>query len=110
MGDPPANMNDFYIVRGIYRNAGFAFANASLGFTTVRDKPANYVHESKQAGIIAAMIIVALIIVVPTMARLVTRVRSPQMQFGVDDWVIIAAAVSCLSLHFDNFCRLSPIC
>lgn len=94
IGDPPNNQVDFYIVRGLYRTIGVYSANASAGYVYAAKKPDHAVQESKQTAVIVGMVIVILAIVVPTVARLVVRLRGNQTRFGSDDWAIIAAAVS----------------
>jgi hypothetical protein len=39
------------------------------------------------------MIVVIVLMLVPTGARLILRARMNQMQFGSDDWVILIATV-----------------
>lgn len=64
-----------------------------MGFFAAK-RPANYKYETRVPGILAGLIIVILIIVVPTTARLALRLRrTSSMKFGWDDWTIIVAAV-----------------
>ncbi|OLN92066.1 hypothetical protein CCHL11_01309 [Colletotrichum chlorophyti] len=93
IGKPPNNERDYNIIRGIYRQYGVTNLDPSLGYIFAAREPANAVHESKQAGIIAGMAIVMLAIVVPTAARVWVRSRGAYTKVGWDDWVIIAAAL-----------------
>lgn len=98
IGAPPNNERDTNIVRGWYRGYGMADADPSLGMIFTAKRPENYVYESKQAGMIVGMVVVILVIVTSTVARLFARTRGKHTKFGADDWVIIAAAVrSCFS-------------
>ncbi|KAF6806813.1 integral membrane protein [Colletotrichum musicola] len=93
IGKPPSNIRDYNIIRGIYRQYGLTTLDPSLGYVFAAKEPANAVHESKQAAIIAGMVIVMLAIIVPTTARLVVKSRGAQTKFGWDDWVIVAASI-----------------
>lgn len=94
VGEPPATEDDLNIVRGILRMYGLGNVDPSLGLTFSIQRPKNPPDESKQPGILAGMIIVILAIVVPTVARIIIRLRGSRTQFGPDDWAIICAAVS----------------
>lgn len=93
IGAPPNNQDDFYIIRGWYRSYGLYNANSSAGFVYAAKRPIDGGSESKQAAVIAGMVIVILAIIVPTVARVVVRLRENQTRFGSDDWAIIAATV-----------------
>ncbi|KAL0941412.1 uncharacterized protein CTRU02_204175 [Colletotrichum truncatum] len=93
VGKPPNNTRDFNIIRGIYRQYGVTTVDPSLGYIFAAKEPPNAVHESKQAAIIAGMVIVMLAIIIPTVARLVVKWRGSQTKFGWDDWVIAAASI-----------------
>lgn len=94
VGEPPATEDDFYIVRGILRTYGLNNLNASAGLVFSIQRPENPPDESKKPAILAGMILVILAIVVPTVARVIIRLKGARTQFGADDLAIIAAAVS----------------
>ncbi|KAG4281770.1 hypothetical protein FPRO06_10674 [Fusarium proliferatum] len=92
LGEPPATDDDFYIVRGILRTYGLNNVNASVGMVFSIQRPENPPDESKKPAILAGMILVILAIVVPTVARVIIRLKGARTQFGADDLAIIAAA------------------
>ncbi|KAF5711470.1 integral membrane protein [Fusarium globosum] len=92
VGEPPATDDDFYIVRGILRTYGLDNLNASAGLVFSIQRPENPPDESKKPAILAGMIFVILAIVVPTVARVIIRLKGARTQFGADDLAIIAAA------------------
>ncbi|CAG7557580.1 unnamed protein product [Fusarium equiseti] len=92
VGSPPATEDDELIVRGVLRMYGMANANVSQGLFFSIQRPENPPDETKVPSILAGMIIVILAIVVPTVARLMIRLRGARTQFGLDDWAIICAA------------------
>lgn len=93
MGEKPKNQDDWYIIHGIYRAYGID-ADPDDGYLYAPSAPDGYVHESKQAGIIAGMAVVIAVILIPTVARLIVKARSRQAILGADDWTIMVAAVS----------------
>ncbi|KAG5748680.1 hypothetical protein H9Q72_003398 [Fusarium xylarioides] len=92
VGEPPATDDDFYIVRGILRTYGLNNLNASAGLAFSIQRPENPPNESKKPAILAGVILVILAIVVPTVARVIIRLKGARTQFGADDLAIIAAA------------------
>lgn len=94
VGKPPNTQRDYYIVRGMDRSYGLNNADPNDGFTLLAAEPSGYVHETKSAQVIVGLVIIMLMILIPTVSRLVLRASSPAMQFGSDDWAIISAAVS----------------
>ncbi|KAF5599147.1 integral membrane protein [Fusarium pseudocircinatum] len=92
VGEPPATEDDFYIVRGILRTYGLNNLNASAGLVFSIQRPENSPDESKKPAILAGMILVILAIVIPTVVRVIIRLKGARTQFGADDLAIIAAA------------------
>lgn len=93
LGQPPNNIDDYNIVRGIFRYYGLYTANASLGFVPAYATPAEFTHNSKQPAIIAGMAIVILVIVASTAIRVSLRAFKPALDFGCDDWSVLLASV-----------------
>lgn len=56
------------------------------------------------------MVIMILAIIIPTVTRLALRLSKRQMEFGSDDWAIIAAAVSELLPILPSFYRDAYYC
>ncbi|KAF7557622.1 hypothetical protein G7Z17_g560 [Cylindrodendrum hubeiense] len=102
IGNPPATLDDFYIIRGMLRVYGLNNVNASLGYLYAIPKPADPPNESKQVGIIVGMVIVILAIVVPTLARVAVRLKANQTRFGSDDWATIIAATGAGRHTYEN--------
>ncbi|KAG8162583.1 hypothetical protein KVR01_008348 [Diaporthe batatas] len=98
LGQPPDNMGDYHIVRGIFRYYGLYTANASLGYVPAYVTPAEFTHDSKQPAIIAGMAIVMIVIVASTAFRLALRVFKPVLHFGWDDWTVLLA--SCMAVTY----------
>lgn len=94
LGQPPNNIDDYYIVRGIFRYYGLYTTNASLGFVPAYATPAEFTHDSKQPAIIAGMAIVIFVIMASTATRLALRAFKPILHFGWDDWTVLLASVS----------------
>jgi hypothetical protein len=90
---PPANQNDFYIIKGMYR-AAYAFdKDASKGYLFVPKKPENYEYNDKQASIIVGMVMAIVIMLFTTALRLALRQFRTGVRWGADDWVLIPGAV-----------------
>lgn len=105
LGQPPNNLNDYHIVRGIFRTYGLYTVNASLGYVPAYATPAEFTHDSKQPAIIAGMAIVIAVIVASTATRLALRAFKPMLLFGWDDWTVLLASVNTsppLSIHTIN--------
>ncbi|ETS75087.1 hypothetical protein PFICI_13571 [Pestalotiopsis fici W106-1] len=98
IGKTPNNQDDFFIIRGWYRSYGLYTANASDGFLYAAKRPEHAIDESKQTSIIIGMLIVILAIVLPTIGRLVIRLKNNSTRFGSDDWAILVAA--CLAVVY----------
>lgn len=102
IGQPPNTPRDVNIVRGWYRRIGMVDADPTKGYVLAARPPPGYTPESKQAGIIGAMVGVILAIVVPTVARLIARSRGKHTRLGSDDWAIVVAAVCLPPFFFRN--------
>ncbi|KAK2607907.1 hypothetical protein N8I77_006550 [Diaporthe amygdali] len=98
LGQPPNNLDDYYIVRGIFRYYGLYNVNASLGYVPAYATPAVFSHDSKQPAIIAGMVIVIAVIVASTATRLALRALKPMLHFGWDDWTVLLA--SCIAITY----------
>lgn len=96
LGQPPNNIDDYHIVRGIFRYYGLYTANASLGYVPAYALPAEFTHDSKQPAITAGMVIVIFVIVASTVTRLALRALKPMLHFGWDDWTVLLASVNIL--------------
>ncbi|KAF2125527.1 hypothetical protein P153DRAFT_250873, partial [Dothidotthia symphoricarpi CBS 119687] len=91
IGQPPANLRDYYIVKGLFRMVTLNDANPMMGYFLAVKPPSGYVHESRAPGILVGMLVVITAIVLPTATRLILRLRQNKMKFDEDDWAILAA-------------------
>ncbi|KKY29964.1 putative integral membrane protein [Diaporthe ampelina] len=98
LGQPPNNLDDYHIVRGIFRYYGLHTANASLGYVPAYATPAEFTHGSKQPAIIAGMAIVIFVIIASTASRLALRTFKPNLHIGWDDWTVLLA--SCMAITY----------
>lgn len=93
IGQPPNNVRDYYIIKGLFRMVGMKEASPMKGYFFAARPPPGYVHESRAVGVQSGLIVVMLAIIVPTSMRVFLRARKKQMRFGWDDWTVIAAGV-----------------
>lgn len=99
LGQPPADQDDFYIIKGMYR-AAYAFnKDPSKGYLFVPRKPENYGYNDKQASIIVGMALAIIIMMFTTALRLTLRRFKTGVRWGADDWILIPAAVWLSSCH-----------
>ncbi|KAH6678800.1 hypothetical protein F5X68DRAFT_173178 [Plectosphaerella plurivora] len=92
-GQPPNTPRDAEIIQGTFWvDFRINNLNASGGIPFAPAPPPGYVHEDRQAAIIGGMALVLFAIVTPTVARVIARCRSAEMQLGMDDWTIMLAA------------------
>lgn len=94
LGSPPNTLQDYYIIRGLYRVYGLGDADPNVGSSLFPKQPANYVHETKTTELYFGLVMIILSVLITTIPRLVLRASNPGMVFGSDDWAIIVAAVS----------------
>lgn len=96
-GTPPVTEDDLWIIKGIYRFLGLTGkVDPKKGLPLRAKKPPNYVFESwgDQAVRTSAALIVLMVLI--TGSRLVLRATRRDLRWGLDDWAIIPAAVSCI--------------
>ncbi|TLD25313.1 hypothetical protein PspLS_05856 [Pyricularia sp. CBS 133598] len=89
-GQPPNTQADSDIIRGFFRN--FDVPESVSPAMVWNSAPPGYVHDDKQAGIIAAMAVIMFIIFGITTARILARICGKNTVFGLDDYAIIPAA------------------
>lgn len=96
-GTPPATEDDLWIVKGVYRVVGLTGkVDPQKGLPLRAKKPPNYVFESWGDHAIRASAALIVLMVLMTGSRLVLRATRHDLRWGLDDWVIIPAAVSCI--------------
>ncbi len=94
LGTPPANENDFNIVKGMLDLFGIP-GNPSEGVAIPPSPPPNRNYANKGPGVIAGVSIAILIIIVVTGGRLFARYNRLSSRLGWDDaFIMVAAALA----------------
>ena len=97
LGDPPANSEDYWIVKGIIRNllkipdGKLDPSNGIPMFLKLR-KPGT-MGQNRDANMIAGMSVAIALVIIITGTRLSLRAFRRDLKWGPDDWFIIPAAV-----------------
>ena len=100
-GQPPNSERDYQIVRGLLFSYGFpSSTDPALGVPTKQHAPPNYHFETRGPGVIGGLVVAILLSFLITGTRLLLRGCCKDMRWGLDDWVIIPAAVGRSGLHF----------
>ena len=97
IGQPPANHDDYLVVRAWYVTIGLADKiNPAKGFHFgVSRPPPDQYHRETRAPIIYGYCSVAIfLMIMATAVRVAIRVRNYKLHVGWDDWVIVLATVS----------------
>lgn len=92
VGDPPANQDDFYIIRGFYRGYGLPLMNPEDGIPPLKAPPGAPHGQNRGPGIIASYSVLIFLIVTITSARLALRYFRKTLKWGPDDYAIILGA------------------
>ena len=91
VGDPPANQNDFYIVRGFYRSYGLPLSPEE-GIPALKAPPGAPHDQNRGPGIIGSYAVLIFLLVTITSARLALRYFKKNLKWGPDDYAIILGA------------------
>lgn len=93
-GKPPNSERDYLIVRGLLFFYKFPLStDPGLGVPTHQHAPLDYHFETRGPGVIAGLIVAILLSFFITGTRLLLRSCRKDLRWGLDDWVIIFAAV-----------------
>ena len=93
-GQPPNSERDYHIVRGLLFLYGFpSSTDPGLGVPTHQHAPPNYSFETRGPGVIGGLVVAILLSFIITGTRLLLRSCCKDLRWGLDDWVIIPAAV-----------------
>lgn len=93
-GQPPKNQRDYQIVQGLLRFYGLpAKLDPALGMPFKPSAPPKYRFETRGPGVIVGISIAILLSFLITGSRLLLRGVQKDLRWGLDDWLIIPAAV-----------------
>jgi hypothetical protein len=93
-GHPPNNQRDVLIVQGLFRFYGLPKRlDPARGMPGKIPEPPNYRFETRGPGMIVGFSVAILLSFLITGTRLLLRGVRKDLRWGLDDWVIIPAAV-----------------
>jgi hypothetical protein len=94
-GHPPANTDDYYIVKYLYESAGLTKFNASKGFPASPPRPtgSQYVFQTRRVPILIGLSFCIFLMVAVTGLRLYVRVFNKKLKTGMDDALIVPGVV-----------------
>lgn len=107
IGQPPNNELDYIIVKGIFRRLGIKGHDPSEGAHIPPFRPANYQHETRAPGIIAANCVCIVLALLFTGSRVLIRALYRGLRWGWDDWFIILGTVSVVHVATSGGCLLT---
>lgn len=95
-GTPPNDENDLWIIKGLMRLFRIppGTFDPTKGFPLRIHPPPDYRYETRGPRAIGAATAVIMLIIIITGGRLMLRWKRRDLRWGMDDWVIIPAAVS----------------
>lgn len=98
IGQPPNNQDDYWIIKGIGRifQIPDGVIDPNQGFPTQLHRPPNYKFETRGPGIAAGASVAIVLITLITGTRLSLRAFRKELRWGLDDWMIIPAAVGAI--------------
>ena len=98
VGHPPASQDDIFIVKGLLRvlHVPEALIHPERGFPPSVPRPPEVHYRSRGVDIAAGAAVTIGLVALITGTRLALRWRRQSLQWGLDDWFIIPAAVSSL--------------
>ncbi|KAL9130691.1 MAG: hypothetical protein Q9217_001170 [Psora testacea] len=97
IGDPPANLRDELIIKGLYAMAGKTNVDPSKGIAIPPKRPTNPSHEDKGGSVVAGLIVAISVIFAITVARTLTKWQYQNSRLGWDDALIIVAAAGAIT-------------
>lgn len=97
-GEPPSNQNDYWIIKGLERllHIPDGMLDPSLGFPSQLQPPPNYKYETRGPGIVAGVSVAIVLVTLITGTRLGLRAFRKDLKWGLDDWLIIPAALGAI--------------
>ncbi|KAM0799547.1 hypothetical protein BDR22DRAFT_778823, partial [Usnea florida] len=98
-GQPPNNQNDWYIIRGFARWLSIPdeVLDPSHGFPLPLQRPPNDHYTSRGPGMIASLSVAMALVILITGARLYLRYSRRDLKVGIDDFVIVPAALTAVA-------------
>ena len=100
IGQPPLTQDDYWIIKGNLLTSGFLKADPTKGLQIppFRPPPSEYVFETRGQAIMAVPAVGLIVIFIVTVARLLVRKLKKDLEFGLDDWLIVLALVCSFAL------------
>ena len=92
VGNPPANQNDYDIIRGFYLGYNLPATNYTEGIPLLRAPPGAPHGQNQGPGIICSYSVLIFLLVAITSARLALRYFNKALRWGPDDYAIIIGA------------------
>ena len=92
VGEPPANQNDYYIIKGFYRGYNLPVMNYSEGIPLLVAPPGASHGQNRGPGIIGSYSVLIFLLMAITSARLALRYFKKTLKWGPDDYAIILGA------------------
>lgn len=95
LGQPPNTENDLFIIRGLARRRNIPdhVFDPSKGFPYPVKRPLNSEYTSRGSGILASTAVTIFLVVLITGSRLGLRIFRRDLKVGIDDYVIVPAAL-----------------
>ncbi|KAL9007933.1 MAG: hypothetical protein Q9173_006892 [Seirophora scorigena] len=95
IGQPQMTEDDRWIIKGALMAAGLVKADPSKGLKLppARPPPDQYRFETRGPAIIAVSSVVIVIMFLVTVAGLLVRKFRHELQFGLDDWLMVPALI-----------------
>lgn len=99
-GQPPSNSDDYWTIKGLMRlyQIPEGVINPANGFPAQLHAPPDYRFETQGPVMLAGICVALVVVLLITGTRLGLRAGRKDLRWGLDDWVIIPAAVGGLIL------------
>lgn len=98
IGQPPNNQDDYWIIKGLERLVKIpdGIVDPSQGFPMQLQPPPNYKYETRGPGMVAGVSVAIVFVILITSTRLGLRAFRKDLKWGLDDWLIIPAAIGAI--------------
>ena len=93
VGHPPANQDDFWIIKGFLRQSGLPDKKIHPEKGLPIHKPPHASDDEQGTRLMVGMCVAMVLIVMITVTRLSLRWFRKDLKWGLDDWMLIPALV-----------------